>query len=192
MKTKALVCRDADGRLPVIAGRIVAPSNHRNGAEPAVHDTICSENVEWLAGDASMYVTIVNDSISAALPKVAVMSLVERAVNRELLSTLQEKLLKMPQQSLILMAGDSALTASPGSATSAALADIESAMVDVRLAAHQSTVASTLEPKQPGESMFEVSVLSLALANFSRRLSAANQVRTSLVEAPGDFVSYIT
>jgi hypothetical protein len=106
--TGAGQCRDEEGNVRIV-GSIIVPSQFRSkGLKPkgTNGDADMEENAEcsrvegedaltWLCSDMSVYVTIVTDTMSATLPKMAVMILCERVISNELLNVLQKRALKV-------------------------------------------------------------------------------------------------
>jgi hypothetical protein len=92
-----------------IVGSIIVPSQFRskgpkskgmNGEADAFEDMERSrvegeDALTWLCSDMSVYVTIVTDTVSATLPKMAVMILCERVISNELLHILQKRALQV-------------------------------------------------------------------------------------------------
>lgn len=86
-------------------GTIVVPPQYRSAAPRAVngdgadadpldHERPRVEGVDmltWLGNDMGTYVTIVTDTVSRTLPKMAVMVLLERIVSNDMRRVLQKK-----------------------------------------------------------------------------------------------------
>lgn len=101
--------RDASGAARIVSS-IIVPSQFRapatrsravNGDGGGEVEMVERSRVEgsdamqWLCSDMSIYVTIVTDTVSATLPKMAVMVLCERIVSSELQRQLQKRALQV-------------------------------------------------------------------------------------------------
>ena len=104
-----MACRDASGVARIVSS-IIVPSQFRapavrsrsaNGDAAGETEVVERMRVEgadalqWLCSDMSIYVTIVTDTVSATLPKMAVMVLCERIVSSELQRQLQKRALQV-------------------------------------------------------------------------------------------------
>lgn len=72
------------------------PSRFRAADAPLERGRLEGDDAHgWLSSDMALYVTIVTDTVSATLPKVAVMHLVDRIVANELQRRLQRMALQV-------------------------------------------------------------------------------------------------